>query len=639
MEPVRSSFSGMDYAATSVQTAVDNQQVSAILPTEQLLPREPPLVDPVKLTSRKTFSTATDCSTAPDFTQRHWQLELTDHLRTFVDKLHQKGKITKQARDQQHQRINKAEEEAETKQPEFIFFILIKRLIRCTGVNSVFLASVNKHNRLTENSGAAIELVKLATRCLDANIIGADANSLLLSQDIELMLSENPPIDLSEIPLPQLERWVELCKFPKHPLIRLSELENKEKYPIECYKHLYQTIRKPFILGNMPIEEAQERWSNEASINSWLKTSLDKIIFASRSLSAANNCDLDSRHQPTVSIDQEQLYFGEENEFWPDQTCKEIGDEALEKKREQFIAQIEHILKAHDISYDKEVFPDEYGSPTLLQIGDWACKIFLDDDVIEVNTTPYRMNQLFHLSESRAFRSLTAYECFDHFIHKAATEMKMAGCSGHKHVDVHHALDGNPELLLRVILDMENAVWMARAFNRLDSSQYFFYSAADEKCKPRLELVVNSVNSSLANPKKDLLSGEFEYIQNLVAFFRFLGLNHAATPCNLAHISTDDFQCLRDIMKSPKSTLEFRQFHCPKNGEESRVINKLLTGRFNYLLGCHKQRKPLEYPGLQLKDFDEQQAAKAAVQFCKEAGLNNEEIQVLLRIPIPPGCL
>ena len=478
-----------------------------------------------------------------------------------------------------------------------------------------------------------IPCIKLATYCLNSRSNEPDVPVSRLKADIKLLNTESGPSGLSGLNDAELARWLDTYSFPDN-LFHNAENKIHNQYAQSLRNYLFHTIKLPYIRGKISQAEALARWTCERELKAWLDNTIDTVFFETKRSAPSASEQVTLIDDQVPDIDPTQLRFGEEMEFWPDQQCRKIELSVLEDKKAQFIERIETILKSHAIDYETTTYPQSSENSTVIKVGNWRCKIFLDEDVIEVNTTPYLQDQTFQIMEGQSLHDLTSYECFDRFIHAAARELNMPGRSGHKHVDVYQAFHGNAELVFRVMIDMENATWMARAFDREARANNFAYSAKNEEQKQHLKYVTERINQLREDPQQHLLSGSFQHLQNLRSLMSFLGIIRQKAPCNLVHIATSAFKHTQSVTVRPGTTLEFRPFHCPRTGEESRLINKLLAGRFNYLLECQRQRKPIEYPGLLLEDFNAQSAAEAAVRFCAEAGLTLEETRSIIRIPL-----
>ena len=333
-------------------------------------------------------------------------------------------------------------------------------------------------------------------------------------------------------------------------------------------------------------------------------------------------------------IDKSQMTYGEEKEFWPDDQCHNYHPYVVQEKVLKFAKAVEGEMRTAGID------PKVKGERSILiQAGSWQCKIFADCGAIEANTTAYLFDQVFEVSMNGVPCQLTAYELFDRFLHKPARELGMTGRSGHKHVDVNQGFNGNAELLFRTWVDMENAAWMATAFEREGrQASNFAYVAESSELKTRLDFLVTSVNTQLQDRHCQPLKGHFKNLVDLKKLLEFFELSEMNGPCSLRHLTSYDIDTVdtRSILTGPFTTLEFRQFHCPRSGQESRILNKLLAGRFDYLLECQKRREEIDYPAHLPKKYDKAQAALAAAHFCVKAGLTEEEFKQILRIPMTP---
>ncbi len=483
-----------------------------------------------------------------------------------------------------------------------------------------------------------IQYIHLAIRCLKAGLtLPCRTDNKLLRVDAECLVGDQNSSVLQELSDLELERWLNTYTFPAHSLMGSASDPvpiADHPYSLQLYAEIFKQVKHPYICGEISHEVALARWSSSQMFLVWLNDTIDTVIFS-------GNCCLNPASLPAnletlpVSenkmpvIDTKELRIGEEFEFWPNQQRERLEISERLKKLDEFIECIKGILNKQNILYEiKSVENDR----TVIQIGDWSCKIFLDLGAIEVNTTPYTDGQIFHITKNGYTRCLTSYECFDSFIHSAARALGSVGRSGHKHVDVYKAFHGNAELMFRVMVDMENATWMPKALDREGRSGCFLYASGTKKIF--LSAIAERINQRMQDPESQLVHGSFSHLQNLKSMLSCLDMVYTNSPCNFMHIETSIISHSATVTDDPTTTIEFRLFHCPRSGEESRVINKLLTGRFKYLLECQKQCKPIEYSGLSLDHYDEQGAADAALRFCTEAGLTVEETKSIIRIPV-----
>ena len=273
------------------------------------------------------------------------------------------------------------------------------------------------------------------------------------------------------------------------------------------------------------------------------------------------------------------------------------------------------------------------------QLGSWEYKVFGDTGTLEVNTTPYHPDQRFPATINGKESQLTAYQLFDRFIHPVAKNLNCTGRSGHKHVDIRYLLSGNPELLLRIIMDMENTPWLAKALGRESRRNHFprVSDSPDAKVK-LLSRIIEETNKNIKDPKITCLEGNFRDLVNLKDFLNdFILFRKGA--CDLSHLQ--DREHSETIHTMPGSTIEFRVFHCPKNGEESSLINRLLLARIRFHLQCQKERKPIPCNVEKSDYYDfgrDEEVVTAYHQYISECDLDPREFQKLLRIPVPESC-
>ena len=594
-----------------------------------------PVPDPTRLDSR---SVAPVVTSSPE---QHSAHSIGRALEELLTANFQQAYITKttftellsELKTNTHNELGRCDKESSPGYRNWLFSYIKKLARNCAKSN--FLPDSRLLIREKYDPDLIIQYITLATRCLNGGITEPELYPLVLRTDARHLMNEQGSSALSGLSDSELERWLQTYRFPDNLLVKsATSPDDASQYEQALRQDLFYKVKLPYIRGEISHEEARARWTCERELEAWLDKSIGTVFFQ-KELPAPGGAEQVTRISSKVpAIDPEQLRFGEEMEFWPDQQCKKIEQSLLQDKKAQFIERIEAILKHHAIDYETKADFENTELPTVIKVGNWRCKIFLDEDVIEVNTTPYTLDQTFLITEGQILRELTAYECFDRFIHTAARELNMPGRSGHKHVDVYQAFHGNAELAFRVMIDMENAAWMPGAFDREARVDKFAYSAFEEKQKRLLTYVTGRVNHLLKDPQQRLLSGSFQHLQNLRRLMDLLSITRHYAPCSLDHISSLAFEHTQTVTSTPNTTLEFRPFHCPRTGEESRLINKLLTGRFNYLLECQRQRKPIEYPGLLLKDFDEHSVADAALRFCHEAGLTFAEAQSIMRIPL-----
>ncbi len=269
----------------------------------------------------------------------------------------------------------------------------------------------------------------------------------------------------------------------------------------------------------------------------------------------------------------------------------------------------------------------------LFHIGDWQFLFFDDVNVVEFHTKPYNLNQEFSVKlNDRKVRKTTG-ELFDLTIKAFMDKTKRVSKSGHKHIDIFRLLKGNAELLLRVIVDFENAAWLSLVIGRQAQQQEYYLYASDRlSTKNALIMVTSWINSCVSRGLK-VKFDNFCNITNFVKLLKYLGLyERKCTQINLRHIN--DHEHCADINESPNTTLEFRVFDSPRNGAEMDAINKLILGRVSLSSKRQAIGELLDYRAYKVEDYNQEQAALQAAIFCKEAGLDYKEFELIMRIPI-----
>ena len=334
-----------------------------------------------------------------------------------------------------------------------------------------------------------------------------------------------------------------------------------------------------------------------------------------------------------------QLYtnkclFGEEFEFYPG--GKPLLSKKLHHYLERWKKELETIACESGISNLSIKMDDE---TLFCQLGYWEYKVFKDSGTLEVNTTPYHPEQCFSVRIHGKESKFTAYQLFDLLIHPVARKLECTGRSGHKHVDVSQLLSGNPELLLRIFMDMENIPWLARALGRESRRMCFLRmsDSPDDRVK-LLSRIIEETNKNIKDPMVICFGSNFSDLINFRNFLMHLGfLSHG--PCNLSHLQDKEYSAT--IHTKPMSTIEFRVFHCPENGEESSLINRLLLARIRFHLQCQKERRPIPCNVEKSDSYDsgrDEEVVTAYHQYISECGLDPGEFRKLLRIPVPESC-
>ena len=363
-----------------------------------------------------------------------------------------------------------------------------------------------------------------------------------------------------------------------------------------------------------------------------------------------NSDTYDSSPLSELKIKPDDFLFGEEFESRKLDTPIELHgseradhfDKALRSWRKELKSNCyRHSIKDYDISEEKSPSGDVI--KLKCRIGEWKTTIFPDlgyVPILELTASPYALNQTFKIEG----RKCTAYECFDRFIHPIIRDTGYQRISGHKHMDIRHSLQGNKELLFRLLVDFENNPWLLNIINRAplgmdlgnDIDPYLIEKGDMQRKK--LETMVEAVNKKLGEgPERRTYNG-FDSICEFKDFLFSLGLwDEKYCTSNLMHIHNIDSDDPA-IDTEPSSTVEFRMFHCPASGEESRLINELLIKRIQYLAKCQTENRPITYEARKPDDFSHEESVEAFLRYIEETGEPAAKYRTLVNIPIPDNC-
>ena len=482
------------------------------------------------------------------------------------------------------------------------------------------------------------------------------------------------PYFLTSLGSDEFARWLEALKKSEHLLIDFDSYHSiKEGAANRLFnKCLWRHSKAQYITGEMdtfsitPLEQYQANWL-EDSICGLLFTppksdqTLPECAYEAKSrVTSLEESEGSLMERPTkycfsskqyhlksgsslpipeggLNFKSHELYFGEELEFW----VNGVGSDASRTFRTTLEAYKDETDKLIANSGIQGYSPSyEPGRHLTYYIGSWGVKVFLDCDAVEINLTPHTKDQTFSVptAKGQAF-SYSSYDLADLLIHPVAQKLKFTGCSGHKHLDIRNSLNGNVELLFRIAVDMENTPWLPKILNRELSVHNFPYAAKSEQKKARYENMVKGVNKKLASNDGSPLAGNFADMLKLKEFLSHVDLNGKYSACALNHL--EDSCHTVDLEKAPKSTIELRQFPCPRNGRESKLINELLIMRIEYLHDCQKKRKAIVYKPVDPEYYatgKDREAIAGFVEYIREAGGDPLYFKSLIRIPIPRDC-
>ena len=288
------------------------------------------------------------------------------------------------------------------------------------------------------------------------------------------------------------------------------------------------------------------------------------------------------------------LTFGEEFEFLTSQG-QEFSKEEVDRTLKQWRDDLVKILGDNSIQ-DYSIEPSQASLD--IRIGNWFYKIYDDYNVLEVNTSPYRLDQIFTIHKL----SLTAYQCFDNFVLDIAKGMHLCVRSGHKHIGIDKALYGNSEILLRLLIDVEKRAWLPRVFLREKRSENNFCYAKQSLKYPTfvLKALVAAFNQQLQTNPARKIDENFDSFINLTCVLDEIGLwQGKIIPLNLQHLSASAPEHECEGVRKARTTIEFRFPQTPRTGEEAKRLNQLFAAWLQLMERHQHHNTPL---ALELND-------------------------------------
>ncbi len=279
------------------------------------------------------------------------------------------------------------------------------------------------------------------------------------------------------------------------------------------------------------------------------------------------------------SITTDLLTFGEEFEFITEQHGNFSVEEA-DKTMMKWHTKLEEILGNKGIT-DFDIIPSYHSKNHLMKsldirIGNWYYRIYHDFNVLEVNTSPYTLDQSFAVQGE----ALNVYQFFDHFVLDIAKNLHLPTRSGHKHIGIDKALHGNSEILLRLLLDTEKRGWFPRLFLREQRSvEHFRYMSQDSYSRPAtLSTIVESFNQQLQIDPDRKINESFDSIKKLVEVLQDMDLwAKKEVPLNLKHLSGNTSEKADNEVREACTTIEFRFPQAPRTGKEAELLNRIFV--------------------------------------------------------------
>ena len=330
----------------------------------------------------------------------------------------------------------------------------------------------------------------------------------------------------------------------------------------------------------------------------------------------------------TTPFDPNQIRIGEEFEFYfTSKSNYEYSAKKLVNKWYEFIEDRMFLMHIPKLEYSLKKGENE--DELFFTFGNWHCIYYEDIGALEVNCSPYTMDQHFTCNG----KNYTAYELFDLFINRPADIFLLQGRSGHKHIDIRHSIANNPELLFRFLLDVENESFLTKALGREDRCKewfpYLFMSNNADQLKTLIDHSVELINKEIAAGKSAQPSGFYTHAYALNNLWRII---HENSPIRIK-LSPGDRNDHNDTkVCEPDGTLEMRFWHCARSGEEARKINEIIIAWMKTLAKEQKDKIPLSF---KMNDFNHldthEKIIKCFDNFCERIGLNPKEYYGLLR--------
>ncbi|USE37226.1 hypothetical protein [Endozoicomonas sp. SCSIO W0465] len=405
------------------------------------------------------------------------------------------------------------------------------------------------------------------------------------------------------------------------------------------------TFRHEIIDGNAT------RWRNNLLISSlrinnsgmreYFNRHVMDVIFAGR-CDAIVNAPFDSCSLPTDSAVKPasplKLTFGEELEY------DLVRDDGYLERKHQLVNDFASRLQEKGMSlYNSGRY--RHGEYYGFSDG-FVVNPFLDTDRwFEINCTPY------HADDRRAE---SCFEKVIDVIDSMRNDELISYSSGHKHIDVLSATQGDTDVLLAMESEIQRNPFLLRAFGNNDrivrNDEMFWYKTfADYNpdTKPfavqRLNWMIDRYNKKIAASCAEDLSGiggtESEKKDRLEQFAHFYSqFVHMTTLQNGLGVIDDDnmekymAMSLLHITGASEvvklSTLEFRFFRCPKTVEEIKLINRFLQAWFHHLHQCKKDKIPLQLVPEDIqscRDYTAGEVQTKTIDYLSKLGLNPED--------------
>lgn len=371
---------------------------------------------------------------------------------------------------------------------------------------------------------------------------------------------------------------------------------------------------------------------------------MDSLLF-SPPPSGTSDCDAHEKLKP------EMFMFGEEFEYYTGISIKsETACSNFEKLLLTWKNKLEEKITEQGISQATvklELLKGKYGESKKfyekldIQIGRWHACVFPDMwgdmRLLEVNVSPYKLGQTFKVGDS----DYPINELFTKFVTEISDEMNLDISSGHKHVDLRQSIGGNPELLFRMLVDVEDKAWLGKCFKTEDysdkSRKYVAQGKFGEKASELLDMMTKAFNKA-ARLGKIGKGGDFFKANKPIRSFwsKLLGNDpDRYIPVNFRLYKDEDNHEARlgHVVSHPSNTAEFRFFNCPRNGDEALLISRLLEAWFVKIAKDQEAGTEIKYtPCDPMARIDSLELKIKYKHFIGSLGLNPSEYEKLLWI-------
>ena len=323
---------------------------------------------------------------------------------------------------------------------------------------------------------------------------------------------------------------------------------------------------------------------------------------------------MDHHASEPLGLRPDKILNGDEFEYW--------AGGALYQGKDDRIRELLHRLDLHarkvaetinvaekDFTTTCDLYPDDYerrmyrGKPRLtIRFGAWRCVAHWDywsqEPLFEINASPYKIDEQYIING----RKFTVYEIYDLFITSFARQEGLKSSSGHKHIDFHESIGGNPEFLFRLFVSAEQNSFLSHVFKTeeySDSSNQYVSQSKENLCKIRaLQSMVKGFNDWIRLGHTGKSGDHFsvnECFRHLWSgLFASSGSKYAPigmrelTPLGMKPEASLGIPCL------PRNTLEFRFFNCARSGKEVKQINTLLGAWLSCINKAQKERTFVE---------------------------------------------